>query len=352
MSRLSSAQLAAAALIVVAWTGSAGADASPSVLVKTASPSRGSIPDVVVAYGTAGTTAGSNSTVSLQQDGRITSVAVVPGQQVRRGETLLGFGPSAAAESTYRQAETALSLAQTQRAHTAQLLTQQLATRDQLAQADKALLDAKTSLDALRQEGGGRSAREIVAPFEAVVATVPVTQGDRVAANATLMTLTRLDGLVVTVGVEPSDRPRLRAGQRARLARLRPGPAAGDLQGSVARVAAILNPRTRLLDVDIGLSAGAALSGEAFRATIQVGEIQGWIVPRNAVLVDGKGPYLFQILGGKAVRVDVRLLGSEADRDAVEGSVDASRQIVVEGSNQLDDGANVREGDAAGTAGR
>ena len=65
------------------------------------------------------------------------------------------------------------------------------------------MADANATLDALRHEGADRPTQTLTAPFDGIVATVPVAQGDRVQAGATLMTLTRLDGLVVTVGIDP-----------------------------------------------------------------------------------------------------------------------------------------------------
>lgn len=113
----------------------AGAE-DPSVLVQTAPPQQGALPDLVAAYGTAVPALSGGLTLSLPQDGRVLSLAVTPGEQVKAGETLIEFGASATTSSAYQQATTALTLARTQRAHTTQLLGQQLATRDQLAQAD------------------------------------------------------------------------------------------------------------------------------------------------------------------------------------------------------------------------
>ncbi len=317
----------------------ARADTPPSVLVETQPARRGSVPNVVIAYGTVGPAVGGGMTLSLQQDGRVLAIAVTPGEQVRQGERLMDFGASAAASSTYQQAVSALALARTQRTHAAQLLSQQLATRDQLAQADKAVADAQAAVDALRREGAGQAEQTLVAPFDGIVATIPVAQGDRIQPSAPLLTLTHLDGLVVTVGIEPGDRLRIPPQAPVRLERLQPGPA---LDGHVLRVDAVLNPKTRQLDADISLPVGAAISGEAFRAVIRVGDIAGWMVPRNAVLIDGSGAYLFQANGDKAARVNVKLAGSAGDTDVVEGNLDPSRQVIVQGANQLDDGATIR----------
>ena len=256
----------------------------------------------------------------------------------------MDFGSSAAAIATYQQAVSALSVARSQRAHAAQLLAQQLATRDQLAQADKAVADAQAKLDALQREGADRPAQTLTAPFDGIVATVPVAQGDRVQAGAALMTLTRLDGLVVTVGIEPGQRDRVHPGQAVRLEPLAGG---AQLDGKVLRVDGVLNSKTRLVDADVSLSPGSAISGTAFRADITIGQLQGWIVPHDAVLSDDKGAYVFQVAGNTASRVSVTVTGAAGNDDVVDGKLDPRRKLVVQGNYQLSDNATVRESDAA-----
>lgn len=310
-----------------------------SVLVKTESARQGSLPDLVTAYGTATPAFGGGLTLSLPQEGRVLSIAVTPGERVRSGDRLIEFGASAATSSSFKQAQTALTLAQTERAHVAQLLKQQLATRDQLAQADKAASDARGAVETLTAQGANRPRSLLTAPFDGIVNAIPVAQGDRVASGAPLLTLTRLDGLVVTVGIEPADRRRVRAGQKVSL-----HPLSGDtvLDGTVARVDGVLNPKTRMVDCDVSVVPGSVLSGEAFEADISVGELAGWIVPRDAVQVDGQGSRLFQVDGGKAVAVAVVVIGVRGQTDVVSGSLDPARAVVVVGTPQLADGAAVR----------
>ncbi|MDP9097146.1 MAG: efflux RND transporter periplasmic adaptor subunit, partial [Pseudomonadota bacterium] len=236
------AVLAVAFLLLNA--GAAWADDPASVLVKTDTPRQGYVPDVLVTYGTAAPALDGGMTLSLPQEGRVLGISVTPGEQVRKGDKLISFGASAIVSSNYQQAVSGLALARTQRAHTAQLLAQQLATRDQLAQADKALLDAQSALEALRREGAGQSTQTLAAPFDGIVAAIPVALGDRVQPNTPLLTLTRLDGLVVTVGIEPAERSRVAAGQPVQLQPLDGGV---ELAGHVLRVDGVLNAKTRMV---------------------------------------------------------------------------------------------------------
>ena len=129
-----------ATMIALAACGASpqAAPEPPSVLVKTQPPQQGSIPRTVSAYGTALPAINGGTTLSVQVEGRVLRLAVTPGQTVHAGQPLLDFEISAAARSTYEQATSALALARNEQVRTTRLLAQQLATRDQLARADKA----------------------------------------------------------------------------------------------------------------------------------------------------------------------------------------------------------------------
>jgi membrane fusion protein, multidrug efflux system len=316
---------------------------TPSVAVQTIAAKRGSLADTVTAYGTAAPVVEGSTTLSLPTDGRVLQLAVAPGQLVQPGQRLLDFGFLAATTSAYQQALTALNLARSQRQHTAALLAQQLATRDQLAQAEKAVADAQTILDAMRQEGRDKSVQIVTAPFAGIVTAIPVAQGSQVAAGTPLITVARGDALAVIVGIEPSGGVRVSPGQPARLEPLTGTGAAID--GTVVRVDGMLNAKTRLIDTTISAPAGL-VPGAAFRAVITVGQFQGWLVPRDAVLSDGKGPYLFQVSGGNAARVDVKIVGSAGDTTVVDGPLGPQLPIVIQGNYQLSDGMPVREASA------
>ncbi len=328
--------------ILRAAAGDAKAEAS-SVLVETKPVRQGEIADRLIAYGSAVPAINGGMTMSVQAEGRVIGIMATPGEAVHTGQALLEFQLSAAASSTYSQAISAVKLAQGEQTRIARLLEQQLATRDQKALADKAASDAQAALAALEHETGGRQQQTLLAPFDGVVATVPVAQGDRIAAGAPLLTLTRTNGLIVTVGIEPSERMRLKLGQRVEMESL--GDAAVKHEGKLARIDRSLNPKTRLVDADIAVEE-EILQGDAFRASIVVGQLKGWLVPRDAVLDDDEGAYLFQVDGSKAVRVKVERIGRDEETAVVEGTLNAQREVVVLGNYQLENGLAVRKAPA------
>jgi len=320
---------------------SAPADTGPSVLVTTRPVAQGSLPSTVTAYGSAAPALNGQQTLSVPQPGQVTGLAVSDGMAVRAGEPLLTFTLAPTAHSTYQQAADALAAAEKQRASTQALFAQQLATHDQLAQADKAVMDAQAAVTALSAEGAGRPVQTLRAPFDGVVTTVSVAQGDRTQAGAPLLTVARTTGLLVSAGVDPAERPHLRVGASATLERLAGGP---PVTGHVVRVDSALDPKTRMIPVDMAFPAGALLPGEGMRATIVTGQATGWVVPHQAVVTAKGPPRVFQVVAGHAKAVLVRIALSSPDGDVVQGPLVPSHPLIVDGAYQVSDGDAVRSG--------
>lgn len=323
--------------------GSSSADQTPepSVLVSLAKPVRGSLPQSIEAFGSAAPGTNGAQTISIAQPGQVMRLAVTPGAAVRTGQALVTFMVAPTARGTYLQAEEALAAAQKQRDSTAQLLTQQLATRDQLVQAEKAVSDARVALAGLRAEGAGQAVQTLTAPFDGVVTTITVAQGDRTQPGAPLLTVARAGGMVVTVGIDPAQRARVAPGQQATLRRLSGGP---SLTGQVVRVGSALNARTRMVDVDLNFPAGALMPGEGMQVAIETAQVSGWVVPHKAVVTADGPTHIFQVAGGKAKAVPVRVILASDAGDVVEGAIESSRPIIIEGAYQVNDGIAVRQG--------
>ncbi|MBV1692624.1 efflux RND transporter periplasmic adaptor subunit [Novosphingobium sp. G106] len=336
------ALLALPIAIVLAGCGSAPPPApTPSVLVGIAKAQRGSLPATVIAYGSVAPALGGTQTFSMAQPGQVTTLLATPGMAVRAGQQLATFATAPSAQGTYQQAASALTAARKQQAITAQLLGQQLATQDQLVQANKAVADAQATLAGLQAEGAGQAMKSIIAPFDGVVTAVAVAQGDRTQPGATILTVARSGGIVVTAGIDPADRAGVVAGQAATLKRLSGGT---KLTGRVIRVGGALNAQTRLVDVDIGFPTGALLPGEAMQVTIETRQVAGWVVPHKAVVTAGGPARVFQILAGKAKAVPVHIALSSDQGDVVEGNLDPARPLIVAGAYQVNDGDAVRRG--------
>jgi multidrug efflux pump subunit AcrA (membrane-fusion protein) len=120
-------------------------------------------------------------------------------------------------------------------------------------------------------------------------------------------------------------------------------PDAQPARGTVRQVSGTVNSTTRLIDAWIDVMGSAALvPGTSVTVSIIVSQHRGWVVPRNAVLHDDKGSYVFQVVDGHARRVAVQT-GIDTDRlTEISGQFDASLGVVTAGNYELQDGMAVR----------
>ena len=335
-----------AALIGGAVTVSvaSGADEAPSVQVESAPIRQQEIRETVTAYGTVTASEESMADISFPQSGQITGLQVRVGQKFRRGDPLVTITFDPATLQGYQGALTALDFAQRQLTRMQNLLEQHLATNAQVATAQKAVDDATVALETERRLGNDQLAKSATAPFNGYVAKIMASPGDRLQANAAIMTLARTDqGLHIAIGLKSEDAVRVEPGM---MAKLTPVLSAGSqqLEGTVGQIGGAINPITKLIDSWIDVTQpGKLVTGESVLVVIILSEHDGWVVPRNAVLHDTKGSYIFQVANGHAKRVEVTA-GIETDKlTEVSGGFDPSLKIIVLGNYELSDGMAVRE---------
>lgn len=332
--------------LALSGCGESVADSSSSdtvsAAVTTQAVHQGSLPDIVSAYGTAAPAIDAVSTLSIQAEGAVTQFDVTAGTTVHRGQRLLTFTLSPTAAAAYQQARTALNVAQAAREHTAQLLAHQLATRDQLAQADKVASDARSALDALRKQQGNSGTMALLAPVDGIIGSIAATRGDTLQPGAPLLSLTRNGGVLVSVGIEMDPQHAPAPGDKVVLTPLGAG---RPISGVVTRVASLLDAHTHLQNADIAPD-GAVIAGMGYRADITVGQWRGWLIPRDALVGDGHAWHVFQVAAGKAVEVPITIVGESDTVSVVSGALNAQRPLVVLGNTQLDDGMAVRLADS------
>ena len=341
----------AAALLGATVPGTRAADqpiGGPSVLVQLTALRMGSLPRVVTAYGRVETDPAARQTIMAPTSAVVGAIFVRPGQAVGEDAPLLRFGPSPATSATYSQAVSALQVARDLTRRTRSLVTQRLATAQQLAAAEKSETDARTALVALGAEGAG-GPQTLRAPFRAIVTAISTSPGAIVAQGAALIDLARANAVVLRAGVVPQEADAVRSGNPVSITTVGAG---ADAVGSVVLRASVVDAQTGLVPVVIA-PRGALLPGEMARARIVVGETRGYVVPHAAVLLDDSGvPYVVQARHGIAYRVAVKVLGSDADEDVVAGPLDSASSLVLDGNYQLTNGMRVRAASPEGRDGK
>lgn len=313
-----------------------------SVLVSTAPVQQKILPLVMNVFGEVAT--GTPEALSFAQAGQLVRVAVVAGQQLRRGELIAILSSDPAARSTYAQAVNALTFAQGELRRIQALLALQLATQSQVDGATKQLQDAQAGLAAQVKLGGAHASATLEAPFDCIVTALAAGQGERVQAGATVVQLGRSDRIRVILAIEPSQASLVKPGMPVALMSLQQTPA--TFTGTIGEVQNLIDPKTQMISAIVALPAargGQLLSGMRVQGAIELGKRQAWEVPRQAVLTDDKGAYLFQVAYQHARRVDVSKVMETGQMVGVDGKIDGNLPTVVLGNYELRDGMRVRE---------
>jgi len=351
---LTRAALAALMLAALAGCGKGGAaddggdeaDVKGSVLITTTAPVSQAFHDTVQVWGVAAGDPHRASTISLGHGGLVTALTVAAGQSVQRGQALLRIAPDPVARNAFLQAQSALDLASGELKRVEQMAAQHLATQSQVATARKALDDAKTSLEAQRALGGGAAEETISAPADGVVTALNVNLGDRFQAGAALLSFAPAQGLVARLGAQPEDGARLKAGMSVEVQGAYG--ATGVLHGRLDVVGHAVDAQTHLLPLQVSLPPDAGnvlVAGSAVQASIDTTSYTAWALPRDAVLQDDKGAYVFIADHDHAKRIDVSLKHPSGATVGVAGPLDAKMRVITSGNYELNDGDAVREHD-------
>ena len=315
---------------------------APSVLVQITQVHEGSLPRIVTAYGTVRANSSDRDSITVTLPATVESISVRVGEAVKQGASLLRLAPTPQSASAYAQAVSALHVARELVGRTRELFQEHLATRQQLSAAEKGRTDARSALDALVAQGAA-GATTIRAPFSGIVTAISTSAHAVASVGAVLLELVRPEALVLDVGVEPNEASRIHPGDAVSIRAI-----GGErtLRAVVRMRGAVVNA-TGLVPVEISLPPGALLPGQWAEAHITVGKVRGYVVPHEAILVDGNGStYLVQVHQGLAKIVHVRVLAALGARDTVSGPVDSAAPVVLAGNYQLNDGMRVRRADA------
>lgn len=323
----------------------AAGDDTASVLVRISKVEKGNLPETATGYGTVEADPSARTTVTAPLAAIVGNVYVRPGEEVQKGARLLKLVPNPQTSSSYQQAVSALQNATALVSHTRELYKEFLATRQDLANAEKAEADARAGLAALKAQGA-QGPRTITAPFHAIVTRLSASVGATVNIGSPLLDLAPPGSLILRVGVVPDQAARINSGD---MATVTPVGGSRTYSGKVMLRGAMVEAANGLVPVDISLPPGALLPGQTARAAITTGAMQGYVVPHTAILVDDSGqPYVVQAVHMTARIVHVRVLGSHGDKDVVAGKLDMSAPLVLAGNYQLKDGMKVRLTDPKG----
>ncbi len=230
---------------------------SPSVLVTLTKLQKGSLPRIVTVFGKVEASTSMRHTITAPATAMVDAIFVKSGEKVKPGAPLVRLGPTTQTAAAYKKAVSALNDARGLVQRTQSLLEQHLATRQQLADAEKAVSDSQASFNALSAEGAS-TPQTLSAPDDAIVTAVATSLGTFVNQGAVLMELAGSEGLVLHAGAVPEHAAESHQGDRAKVTPLGRAEVA---TGNVVLRGSIVDPNTGLVPIDIALPTGSFLSG-------------------------------------------------------------------------------------------
>lgn len=317
--------------------------AAQSVLVETAAVRQETFGETITAYGSIRQDPATEFSVSVPRAGLIRRMYARPGRTVTAGTPLFELETAPEVAAQYAQALSALTYSAEDLAHVKRLFAEQMATRDQVAAAEKALSDARQQLKDYQAKGENVTVETVRATRPGIVIKLAAAPGDRVPPDATILTLADRSKLLAILGVEPADIGRVHVDAEVQVAPV--WSKSDGTTGQVDEISAIVDPTTGLVNVAVRLPTdGAAwpIIGMPVAGDIQLAKVMALSVPHAALLREGANVFVFRVKDGKAEKAVVELIGRRDGTAFVQGPLSSGDTVVTKGVVGLADGVAVR----------
>lgn len=302
----------------------------------------GTIPKLLPAYGSVIPAPGAQRVVSVPFECRVLEIFVSDGQKASRGSDLIDIQPSPATSLQLEDATNTLKLEEENFHQVERKLSLKLATNDQVLQAKQRMDQARTKLANLSKQGIIKR-RRLNASSGGLVEKVDVQEGNIVPAGNPLIEMVAENQLQVKLGVEPEDLQGVLPGQSVHLSHVN-NPGMPPVSGQISRLSYQLDASTRLVDLFVIIPMPVSfLLGETVYGQIEVGSVQGLIVPRSSVLPEETKSFVFTVRNGVAHKSYVRIIYETEEQYVISGDgLSPGDNVVWLGNYALRDGMRVQ----------
>lgn len=213
--------------------------------------------------------------------------------------------------------------------------------RQEVREASRARLKEIEAI--LAQERIRLQYTQITAPFSGEISRRYVDAGALVSPSTPIVNLIHTETVKVVAHVLEKDIPLLKTGMKAKVrTESFPGKV---FEGRITRISSALEPVTRTLQAEIEVSNSERLLKPSMFARIEVVLMErprALLIPRYAVLSDGKSKTVFVLNGNQAIRKQV-ITGYEQDEfvEILEGIAEGD-QVIVKGQELIKERSTVR----------
>lgn len=348
------------AVVLAALTGGcgqkqvAGDQGDPPVVVKTVVVQPVSIPDASEYLATLKSR--HSTALNPQVEGQVTHIFVKSGDRVKAGAPLMEIDPLkqqatlSSQEASRAAQESNVRFAQIQWERSQKLYAAGVISKQEFDQAKTNLDTAQQQLRSLEQQVREQQVQlryySVVAPTDGIVGDIPVRVGDRVAVTTLLTTVDEPGSLELYISVPVERSKDLKIGQSVQLLDAA-GNAVAESRLDFISPQVDSGTQSVLAKATIKNSSDALRTYQFARARIIWGVHQGPVIPVLSVSrINGQFFVFVAEGGGKSVVAHekiVRLGELMGNQYVVLDGLKAGDRVVVEGSQNLVDGATVTE---------
>lgn len=276
-----------------------------------------------------------HATLEPRLSGRITSLPVMLGQQVKAGE-LVARVDAAEIRARLEQAEASLEQAERDWNRISSLYEQQAATR---AEYDAAQSRHRVARAMASEAKAMMNYADIVAPFDGRVTRKWAEAGDFAAPGKPLVSIE--DPSILQLEAEVPQAIASHVARDDRIDVLVDG-IKEPLTGVVSEMAPATDPLTRTFQIKVDLPQQAGLNaGQFARLLVPLGESEALRLPVSAVVQRGQLEIVFVVSDRKAHLRLVKTGKRIGDEWEILSGLDANASVVVEGADLLSDGQPV-----------
>jgi RND family efflux transporter MFP subunit len=280
-----------------------------------------------------------NVNVSSESMGRLTSLKVVEGQSVKKGQ-LLATIDAEQIENSIEEVKTALSYATTIFEKRERLWKQNIGTEVDYLTSKNNKEGLEKQLESLNTQ---LSKTKIVAPFSGSIENVPVKAGQVVQMGTPIAFLVSNTDKYITAEVSEAYLGKIKAGDKVNVK----VPALGEsFESKVSSIGNVINAASRTFTIEVNLPMSNEIMKVNLVTIIEITDYQASeavVIPSRIIQEDLQGNYVYTISAdNKAQKVHVKLGPSYADHTQVMEGLQGGVAVVDKGNRSIADGTRVK----------
>ncbi len=280
-----------------------------------------------------------SATLSCRYGGTLTSLPVVQGQQVSKGEVIAVI-ESQSVRSTLDMMQAKLDQAKDGYERLKKVYESGSVPKVKMVEIETQLAEAEASVKIAQQALDDCTVR---APYSGVVSDVYVDEGVELTIAEPLVKVVDINSLEITIPVPESEIGNVEIGKAAALT----VPALNDrrIECRVTKKGISASPLSHSYECTLKPTAGDGelMPGMVCKVRLSGNGTEKIVVPANSVKTGTEGRYVWTVVDGTARRADVTVDGFSGDGVVITSGLQPGDKLIVSGAQKVSNGMRVKE---------